>query len=312
LKTVRRGFVYTCVLAAIACLAYGQDEAPQRLFSFGIVADIQYADQSAAGAREYRQSIEKLQRCVSVLSSENTSFVVQLGDLVDGGLKNLDRILPIFQRISAPRYSVLGNHDFSVGREVLLKRFGMPTAYYAFSVRGWRFLVLDGMQVSVGGGWPESDPRYRAGRDMLAVLEAEHTQNAAAWNGAVGEQQRKWLQQNLAEAAEHQEHVIVFCHFPVLVESCRPTHLLWDHLQVLAILESANSLVAYMNGHDHQGGYAERKGIHYLTFPGMVEHDAEQSCKVVDVCSDRLVVREAGSMVGQDLKIRAKRTKISP
>jgi manganese-dependent ADP-ribose/CDP-alcohol diphosphatase len=309
---MRRGFVY-CVLAALARLAYGQGEASRPIFSFGIVADIQYADQPTNIGREYRQSIEKLQRCESALRGEKTSFVVQLGDFVDVGLENLDRLLPIFQQIPAPRYSVLGNHDvFTIPREVLLKRLGMPAAYYEFSVRGWRFLVLDGMQESVHGGWPESDPRYLAGRDMLAVLQSEHAVNAKIWNGAVGEQQRKWLRQNLAEAAEKQERVIVFCHLPVLAESCRPEHLLWDHPQVLAILESARSMVAYMNGHDHKGGYAERNGIHYLTFPAMVEHDAEQSCKVVDVFSDRLIVRGAGSMVGQELKIRANRDKIYP
>ena len=64
---------------------------------------------------------------------------------------------------------------------------------------------------------------------------------------------------------------------------------------MLAILESATSMAAYMNGHDHKGGYAEHNGIHYLTFPAMVKHSAEQSCKVVDVFPDRLVVRGLGS-----------------
>ena len=301
------------ILAGVAVLMFPSLRAQEPLISFGIVADVQYADQDTAIGREYRQSIGKLQRCESALSGEKTSFVVQLGDFVDVGLGNFDRLLPIFQQIQAPRHSVLGNHDvYTIPREVLLKELEMPSAYYAFSVRGWRFLVLDGMQESVHGGWRESDPRYLAGRDTLAVLEREHAVNAKIWNGAVGEQQRNWLRQNLAEASEKQERVVVFCHFPVLAESCRPEHLLWDHHQVLAILESAPSMVAYMNGHDHKGGYAEHNGIHYVTFPAMVEHSSEQSCKVVDVFPDRLIVRGAGSMAGQELKIRADRDKIHP
>src|SRR5262249_30764494 len=69
----------------------------------------------------------------------------------------------------------------------------------------------------------------------------------------------------------------------------------------------APALVAYMNGHDHRGGYAEKSGVHYVTFSAMVEHDTPQSCNVVDVYSDRLVLRNAGSAEGQQLKIRPAR-----
>jgi hypothetical protein len=171
-------------------------------------------------------------------------------------------------------------------------------------MHGWRFLVLDGMQESVAGGWPETDPRFLAGRDRLARLQAEHARNGVAWDGALGEEQRKWLRANLLEAAEKHERAMVFCHFPVLAESCRPEHLLWDHAQVLDILDASPALAAYINGHDHKGGYAARNGIHYLTLPGMVEHDAGQSCQVVDVFPDRLMVRQAGSQGGRELKLR--------
>jgi hypothetical protein len=95
----------------------------------------------------------------------------------------------------------------------------------------------------------------------------------------------------------------VFCHFPALAESCRPEHLLWDHREILAILESQSSVAAYLNGHDHRGGYAERNGIHYVTFPGMVEHQAARSCRVVDVYPGRLVIRAAGEAAGQVLRL---------
>ena len=277
------------------------------MFSFAVLADIQYADQPTANLREYRQSIEKLQKCAAALRSEKLSFVIQLGDLIDGGLDNLNRILPVFEEIQGPRYSALGNHDFSAGRDVLLKRLSMPAAYYDFAVHGWRFVVLDGMQQSVGGGWPQSDPHYRAGRQMLDRLEAGRAINAKDWDGALGDQQREWLRGVLAKAARNKERAIVFCHFTVLAESCRPEHLLWDHRQSLDILESAPALVAYMNGHDHRGGYAEKNGIHYVTFSAMVEHDAAQSCNVIDVHSDHLTMRNAGSAQGRKLKILAAR-----
>jgi hypothetical protein len=39
----------------------------------------------------------------------------------------------------------------------------------------------------------------------------------------------------------------------------------------------------------------------------MVEHDAAQSCNVVDVYSDHLTLRNAGSAQGRQLKIRSTR-----
>ena len=253
-------------------------------FSFGVVADVQYADQDSAMGREYRESAGKLERCVSLLNKERLEFVVQLGDLVDGGSGNLRVIRRVFEKTRARRYDVLGNHD----REVMVGKMERP--YYEFGVKGWRFVVLDGMG--------------ETGRGTLEKLKAEGAVNAQSWNGAVGEVQREWLRGVLREASERKERAVVFCHFPVLPESCRPEHLLWDYREVLEILDGAPAVAAYMNGHDHRGGYGVGKGVHYLTLPGMVEHEGSQSCQVVDVYAGALVVRQAGDGSGRAMKMK--------
>ena len=254
------------------------------VFSFGVVTDIQYADQAAAGKRDYRASTAKLADCAAALAREHTAFVVQLGDLVDGGAASLDRILPVWERVRGPRYHVLGNHDFVLPRAALLERLGLQSPYYEFSVRDWRFVVLDGMHVSAS----------RGGAALLEELRRAGAPNAQEWNGAVGPEQRRWLEGVLADAARRRQRAVVFCHFPVLAAACRPEHLLWDHDQVLSILETQPAVAAWMNGHDHRGGYAARQGIHHVTFPGLVEIDAASACRVVDVYTNRLVVRIAG------------------
>src|SRR5690242_5476829 len=197
---------YGIVLLAILILAlpgWGEDNRP--LFSFGVIADIQYADQDTRGLRHYRESIEKLRECSAALNTKNLTFVIQLGDLVDGGINNLDKILPVFDEIRAPKYHVLGNHDFCAERSVLLKRLNMPAAYYQFSEPGWRFAVLDGMNVSVTGSWPEGSDNLRNGKRILADLRREHAPNAQTWNGAVGEEQRRWLAKLLSDADARKE-----------------------------------------------------------------------------------------------------------
>jgi len=235
-----------------------------------------------------------LEECSAALARERPAFVVQLGDLVDGGLDNLNRILPLWEKAPGPRYSVLGNHDHVAARAVLAAKLKMPGAWYDFSLPGWHFVVLDGMEVSAG----------RGGDERLAALKRDGASNAQSWNGALGDRQREWLRRTLAGARRQRQRAIVFCHFPTLAAACRPEHLLWDHAETVALLESQPAVAAWMNGHDHRGGYASRNGIHYVTFAGMVEHDAVPACRVVDVYPDRLVVRTAGQKEGQTLPLR--------
>lgn len=285
---------YSKTFLAILILAlpiWGEDK--QSLFSFGVIADIQYADQDTHGLRHYRESMEKLQECSAALNAKKLAFVIQLGDLVDGGIDNLDRILPVFDQIRAPKYHVLGNHDFCAERSVLLKRLNMPAAYYQFSEPGWRFAVLDGMNVSVAGRWPQGSDNLRNGRRILADLKREHAPNAQIWNGAIGEEQRQWLAKLLSDADVQKERVIVFAHFPALPASCRSNHLLWDHQKIVKLLEAHSSVKAFLNGHDHNGGYGQQAGIHYVTFPAMVEHPAAESCNVVSVFQNRLEIQSA-------------------
>jgi hypothetical protein len=59
----------------------------------------------------------------------------------------------------------------------------------------------------------------------------------------------------------------VLCHFPLLEAASSIRHLLWDKEQVLSVLHEHNdTVVAWMNGHYHQGGYAFHDRIHHITF----------------------------------------------
>lgn len=278
--------------------------AQQPVFSFGAIADVQYADKEDAIGRQYRVSTAKLAACANLLNRERLEFVVQLGDLVDEGAGNLEVIRRIYDQIQAPRYHVLGNHDFTVGRATLMSALGLAKPYYEFSKKGWTFVVVDGMNESVAGGWPEGDPHATAGRAALEGLKKAGASNAQTWDGAVGPTQRQWLRETLSRAGANGQRVIVFSHFPVLAASCRPEHLLWDHEEVLRILESSPAMAAYINGHDHKGGAAVHAGIPYLTLPGMVEHAVNESCQVVDVYPDALVVRQAGAASGLRFPLR--------
>lgn len=275
------------------------------LFSFGVLADIQYADKDDTIGRHYRASTAKLSACANLLNREKLDFVVELGDLIDEGAgNNLAVIQRVYEQIHAPRYYVLGNHDLTLPRQTLLPALGLRQPYYEFTRNGWTFVVLDGMNDSVAGGWPGGDPHEQAGRATLEALGKQNAVNAQTWNGAAGSAQRDWLRNVLAQATAAHRRVIVMSHFPILAAACRPEHLLWDHAEVLQVLEQSPAVKAYFAGHDHRGGAAVEHGMPHITFPGLVEHDVNEACQVVDVFPDALSIRQAGAPSGRRYPLR--------
>jgi hypothetical protein len=53
-------------------------------------------------------------------------------------------------------------------------------------------------------------------------------------------------------------------------------------------------VIAYLNGHNHAGNYAERDGIHYVNFHGMVDTPDSSAFAVVEIAGDRLEIRGFG------------------
>lgn len=278
-----------------------------RALRFATLSDIQYADRDTAGKRDYRGSLAKLEAAASAIDAEKPAFTIQLGDLINDGAANYDRISAAYQRIHGPKYNVLGNHDFFGPRAEVLRRFGLKRAYYSFRLPGWRFIALDGMAISITGGWPAGSPQRQLGEQMLSKLKQQHAINAQEWNGAIGDEQRLWLRRELDSTGRRNERSIVFCHLPTLPEACRPEHLLWDYRQVLEILDSQPSVAAYICGHDHAGGYAEHNGVHHITLAGLVENELATCLRFVDLHRDDLVLRKPDGTADKKLALRKRR-----
>jgi manganese-dependent ADP-ribose/CDP-alcohol diphosphatase len=285
-------------LAVSGAAAAGGRDMP--LFSFAVLTDIHFADQPPVGKRDYRGSWERLARSVEAINAAKPAFTIQLGDLVDAGQYSMSRILPLYEALNMRRYHVLGNHDFPNGRAELMRRLGMDASWYDFAIDRWRFVVADAMDISVAGR-DEGTKEHALGVAMLGDLHARHARNAQDWNGGLGAPQIKWLRDVLRRAKARQERVIVFCHLPALAESSTEQHVAWNCADIRAAVEESGVVKAYLNGHDHNGGYAEHGGVHYVTFPGMVESGVKNSYTLVDVFNDRLELRGFGTAPSRTL-----------
>jgi hypothetical protein len=83
------------------------------------------------------------------------------------------------------------------------------------------------------------------------------------------EEQQEWLKQEIASADLLNQKVIIFSHLPLRPED--NPHNLWNDYEIINIIEKSPNVMAFINGHNHEGGYVFKNGIHYITIAGMVD-----------------------------------------
>ena len=277
-------------------LAASEQKSSEPLFSFGAVADCQYCSKTSL-IRKYNLSPKKLAACVEYYNKLDLAFVVHLGDFIDRDFESFAKVVPIYNRLKAPHYHVLGNHDFSVTdnkKALVPAQLGLKKRYYDFTHKGWRFLALDGNDVSLYA-YPKDDPRTKAATAFHRRLKA----GTPTWNGAVGNKQLKWIEDKLKAATKNRERVILFCHFPIHPANI---HNLWNANALTELLGKYPCVAAYMNGHNHTGNYGTKNKIHYLTLKGMVD-TTDNAFSVIEVHKDRLSLKGIGRQKNREMKL---------
>jgi predicted phosphodiesterase len=247
---------------------------------FGMVTDPHYADADTKGTRHYRESLSKLDECVTFMNEQKVDFLIELGDLKDqdpsaneqNTLKYLHTIETVFKKFNGPRYHVLGNHDMdSISKQQFLahaKNTGIsPNAsYYSFDQKGLHFVVLDANYISDGSDYDHGNFK---------------------WTDAnIPNTQIEWLTKDLASTTKP---TIVFVHQPL---DGNTQHCVKNAEQVRHILEQNKNVLAAFHGHNHVGHYSLIEGIHYYTLKAVIEGSGEENnaYAIVEVYDDRVVI----------------------
>lgn len=267
-----------------------------RTLRFGLIADPQYADVAPDIANNlyYRHALHKLPQAISALNQQPLDFVVTLGDLVDRHWESYAAVLTLYDRLEHPHAVVLGNHDVQTIAQHLNNRAPLPKSYYAFRLAGWRFIVYDGNDVSHYCNALNGDDYYQA-ETLLADLRAQQQPQAQPWNGAVGQQQLAWIEQQLIEARQQGEKVGVFGHYPLAPHT---THILMN-AQVLVDLFTSYNIQFCFSGHDHRGNFARIGQTGFYTMKGMLDGPSDVPFAVVEVTEDGVKVNGFGSEVSR-------------
>lgn len=313
------------------------------LFTFGVIADIQYADiddgfnYSETRRRYYRGSLQLLRNAQERWSESavKPEFILQLGDIIDGFNKRHDAseralgtVLREFRSCPVEVHHVWGNHEFyNFSRSTLLRSRLNSTLHCGRSVRsalaasdiyayhfspfpGFTFVVLDGYDVSLLGR-EETSEQYTKAMNIIKQYNKNEDLNCpplfnglnvrfSKFNGGFSKNQLDWLDSVLSSTDEKHEKVIIVSHLPVHPFSTDATCLAWNFDELLAIIGSHSSVVCFIAGHDHDGGYYHDKktGVHHLTLEGVIETPPNSNAfGTVSVYEDKMVLKGSGRIL---------------
>jgi len=275
----------------------------QENIRIGILTDCQYCNCPAGESRFYPLSLQKLDSCFADLNSRNLDAIFHLGDMIDHDFASYDSVLPRFKKFHPPLNLVYGNHDFMVQEQYkkdVPEKTGLGKGYYYRDAGSWRFIVLNGDDLSYLA--PQEKEQKAERSNLITGMIASLRSNMMPWNGGIGNEQALWLDKLLSEADKTGRRVVVLCHFPVFPFTW---YNLWNDRGMADLMAGHPSVKAYFNGHYHFGNYGCYKGIHFINFKGMVQTPAN-SYAIVTLTADSILVEGKARETSRKLKIREK------
>ena len=259
-------------------------------FSIAAVADIQYADAAPRGGREPREGVARIKNAISHWNKRDLDWGVALGDIIDWDdidysqfpkqtvetspkkWSNTRAILAAWNTLNVPNYKVLGNHDYYVPYKdadglskpaSVYRAFGFKDkAYYEFSHKGYRFIVLDGDLSHLN-----YDIESEAYKKVKAYYDALKGPARGIWSAGISAKQMKWLKGVLEDSLVKKEPTVIMCHYPM--HKPYGGHTLFNAAEMTILLDKFPNVVMWINGHDHRGAYQKIGNRHHLNLKGM-------------------------------------------
>ncbi len=252
-------------------------------FKIGIIADCQYCDCEVKWDRYYKKAPQKLKEAINTLNKDSLAYTIHLGDFIDKEFKSLDSILPTWNSLKSTSYHVLGNHDFDVNdtnKQRVIKKLNLKSRYYSFIQKDWRFIVLDGNDLSFYG--TTSKIKAQQTDSLFNFLKDKDLPYVKKWNGGLSNKQLAWIKSELNLAEKENQKVGFYCHFPIYPID---QHNIWNRDQLISLIKPYKNVKLFFNGHNHAGAYKIVDDVHYLTFKGMV--DTENTSAFAKVTFDK-------------------------
>jgi hypothetical protein len=270
-------------------------------FSVGIIADCQYCDCDIKWDRYYKKSPKRLIEAVTELNIHELNYTIHLGDFIDQRFSSFDSLVPTWNKLNSTSYHVLGNHDFEVADSLKSKIFdklNLEKRYYSIDTNGWKFLVLDGTDLSFYGSLDSL--KLKETKIAFDKIEKDSLPYAKVYNGGISNLQMQWIESELDNAKNNNQKVGFYCHFALLPID---NHNLWNSVQLQELIEKYEHVKIFMNGHNHAGAYDFKDNIHYVTFKGMVNTADSTSYAIANFYQDSIQIKGYGREKNKTLLI---------
>ncbi|XP_069785591.1 manganese-dependent ADP-ribose/CDP-alcohol diphosphatase isoform X2 [Narcine bancroftii] len=246
----------------------------------------------------------------------------------------LQTVINEFTNCASPVHHIWGNHEFynfdrkQLAKSVLNSKHlegdvepgdvpcfetevnpDDPEAFYGYHFSPFpkfRFIITDGYDLSILGREKNSEKHNKSVQILKSNNKNENPNSPEGldglnkrflgFNGGFSQEQLEWLNNVLTFSDNNQEKVTVIGHLPVHPYSTDPMCVAWNYNEILSLLHAHPSVICFIAGHDHDGGYyLDDHGIHHLTFEGVIETSPEsQAFGTVHVYEDRMILKGRG------------------
>ncbi len=192
---------------------------------------------------------------VAQMEMFNPSFVVHLGDVIEGtgvdldvGKFELQKTREGFSSLTVPMYWVIGNHDLrSVARKHFHQELGIDYSNHYFDEGAYRFVIVD--------------TNYRT--DGVP----NHPHSGDPVSGFVPRETLHWLENVLAT----DRHVYVFLHHSVVPRELTNKKQIGNDEEVRHLFARYN-VAAVFSGHIEKRFQGDFDGVRYYTLPGILKN----------------------------------------
>ncbi|XP_078426848.1 manganese-dependent ADP-ribose/CDP-alcohol diphosphatase [Cetorhinus maximus] len=257
----------------------------------------------------------------------------------------LQTVINEFAKCSSPVHHIWGNHEFyNFDRELLLKSalntrhlgnekpsanmdsnekidldLDDPEGFYGYHFSPFpkfRFILTDTYDLSILGRKKNSRKHHDSMQRLKSNNRNENLNSPiglvglnfrfTAFNGGFSQEQLEWLNKILTFSDNNQEKVTVIGHLPVHPRSTDSLCIAWNYDEILSVLHAHTSVVCFIAGHDHDGGYyLDDNGIHHLIFEGVIETSPKSHAfGTIHVYEDRMILKGRGRVPERVLHYR--------
>ncbi|MDD3608009.1 MAG: metallophosphoesterase [Candidatus Moranbacteria bacterium] len=269
-------------------------EEKAKTVKFGLITDVHCYSKLNKDTNEWEinwRCQRPLEEFVKNMNEEfKPDFVIENGDFTDGrdkrGEESFLRANEIYQKIEAPKYHVLGNHETdNITKEKWREIVGYDKDYYYFDVKSYRFIVLDANNVAV----PE-------GSDNIVDMSPT---TPHSYKGMMDKEQLAWLENLLKESGNYKK--IVFVHEPPLDQTVGKIRGdIFINPKPLRDLFSEYGVMAVFSGHIEEMCDVNINGVRYFTMQGF--HKKSPGLKKEQQYKDKGVFHQI-TLKDNDIKI---------